>query len=242
MKRGMVVLLAAIAGMAAAITLATGAVRAQSPQTPADQPKGTAEITVVMVDGKKFATCAVYARNRTFTIASAAEVSVAEGLPADQRIAITADAVVGEGAAATRYVGVTETSLEPDAVKKVKVTLKPIKDIDSYCHGCHPMKKERFQEGQIIRDIHVTGKEIPGKYLERVRLQNTEAERLRREGKPANLPILLEERIVKVAGKEVRKYFYTCESCHTPHAVTPFRKYARAEYIEKSDLCIGCHL
>ena len=54
-------------------------------------------------------------------------------------------------------------------------------------------------------------------------------------------PIVLEERLVKVNGKEVKKYFYTCESCHTLHWKTPWTKYSRAAFREMGTLCAGCH-
>ena len=63
----------------------------------------------------------------------------------------------------------------------------------------------------------------------------------RLEGKPHNLPMPLEERTVKIGGKEVKRTFYTCESCHTLHSTTPGGKYARAPFREKSDLCKICH-
>jgi predicted CXXCH cytochrome family protein len=234
--------------LAAAMTLAVlaGANRLQA-QTPAPQvapvekPRGDAEITVVLADAMKFTSCTVYAREQVFSPASADEKSLALRLPAEERIAFTADARVGTGESVARYMGTAEASVDAGKTKKVKITLKPIKDIDSYCRECHPTKGQKIPRGQIVRDVHVSGKPLEGKYLDQVKAHNTKAETLRKEGKPANEPILLEERIVKVAGKDVKKQFYTCESCHTLHAVTPFRKYARAEFLEKSDLCLGCH-
>lgn len=204
-------------------------------------PKGDAEIAVALTDGKKFTTCTVYARDQVFQLTSADQKSLAKGLPADERVAFTADARVGTGGSALRYVGTAEATLEAGGVTNVKVALKPVKDIDLYCRECHPTKGQRIPRGQIMRDIHVSGKALEGRYLDQVKTHNTKVEQLRKEGKPASEPILLEERIVKVAGKDVKKLFYTCESCHTPHAVTAFRKYARAEYLTKSDLCVGCH-
>ena len=234
--------------LAAAIALSalSGAVRldAQEPPpqaVPVEKPKGDAEITVALADGKKFATCTVYARNQVFKLTSADEKSVATGLPAEERIAFTADARVGTGDSAVRYAGTAESSLAANGVTMVKITLMPIKDIDSYCRECHPTKGQKIPRGQIMRDIHVSGKVLEGKYLDQVKAHNIKVEQARNEGKPADEPIILEERIVKVAGKDVKKLFYTCESCHTPHVATRFRKYARAEYLEKSDLCIGCH-
>lgn len=234
--------------LAAAITVASllgvGRLDAQVPAPQPDsveKPKGDAEITVATADGRKFATCTVYARSHSFQLATADEKNLATGLPAGERIAFTADARVGAGESAVRYVGTAEASVAVGKIKKVKITLKPIKDIDSYCRECHPTKGEKIARGQIMRDIHVSGKPLEGRYLDQVKAQNAKVEQLRKEGKPAGEPILLEERIVKVAGKDVKKQFYTCESCHTLHAVTPFRKYARAEYSNKSDLCLGCH-
>lgn len=232
---------------AAALLAFVPAVPRLAAQTPAPappavkKPKGDAEITVAVSDGRKFTACTVYARDQVFTLAAADDKSLARGLPANERIAVTAEARIGEGGSAVRYVGVAEATLKEGKTTKVQVTLGPIKDIDSYCRGCHPSKGEPIPRGQLIRDVHHSGKEIPPKYLVTVRAQNAEVERLLKEGKPANLPILLEERIVKVGGKEVKKLFYTCESCHTLHAVTMTRKYARAEFMDRSDLCLGCH-
>lgn len=233
--------------LAAAVALAafTGTSRlgAQEPAAPAavQLPKGDAEVAVVMTDGKKFTACTVYARDKAFQLTSADQKSLAAGLPADERIAFTADARVVAGEAAVRYVGTAEATLAAGAVTKVKVTLKPIKDIDTYCRECHPTKGQRIPRGQIMRDVHVSGKALEGRYLDQVKAHNAKVEQLRKAGKPSSEPIVLEERVVKVAGKDVKKLFYTCESCHTPHAVTAFRKYARAEYLAKSDLCVGCH-
>ncbi len=232
------------AAIAVAALLGVGRLDAQVPAPQpdsAEKPKGDAEITVATADGRKFATCTVYARNRSFQLATADEKSLATGLPAEERIAFTADARVGDGESAVRYVGTAEASVDVGKIKKVKITLKPIKDIDSYCRECHPTKGQKITRGQIMRDLHVSGKPLEGRYLDQVKARNAKVEQLRREGKPADEPILLEERIVKVAGKGVKKQFYTCESCHTLHLVTPFRKYARAEYSSKSDLCLGCH-
>ena len=243
-KRGRAAQLAA-AGVVATVLLGAGfRAPAQEPAPPpvaVQTPKGDAEITVVLSDAKKFTTCTVFARQRSFTLAAPGEVSLAKDLPADERIAFTADARIGAGDAAVRYVGVAEASVDAAKTTKVKITLKPIKDIDSYCRECHPTKGQKIPRGQIMRDIHVSGKALEGKYLDQVKAHNAKVEQLRKEGKPSNEPIVLEPRIVKVAGKDVKKLFYTCESCHTLHAVTAFKKYARAEYLEKSDLCIGCH-
>ena len=242
-KLGLPVMAAAV-GVLLAVISGSGRIAAQVP-APAPlvvkKPMGDAEITVAVADGRKFAACTVYARDQVFRVSTTDEKSVALALPANERIAVTADARIGEGETAVRYVGVAEATLEEGKTTKVKVTIGPIDNIDTYCRGCHPTRGEKIPRGQILRDVHVSGKEIPGKHLAQVRVQNAEVERLLREGKPANLPILLEERIVKVAGKEVKKLFYTCESCHTLHAVTMTRKYARAEFMEKSDLCLGCH-
>ncbi len=235
------VLVAAITPVALAVASRLDAQGPEAQPAPGEKPKGDAEITIAIADGKKFTTCTVYAQNQVFQPASVDEKILAIGLPAEERIAFTADARVGTGESAVRYVGTAEATLTPGDPTKVKVTLKPVKDIDLYCRECHPTKGERIPRGQIMRDIHVSGKPLEGKYLGQVKAYNAKVAQLRKEGKTANEPIILEERIVKVAGKDVKKLFYTCESCHTLHAVTAYRKYARAEYLEKSDLCIGCH-
>jgi hypothetical protein len=238
----------AVAAVAVAMIGGAGRVEAQqatpqaAPPAPVvEKPKGDAEIAVVLGDGKKFTDCTVYARHRTLQVTPDDPKGLAQGLPAEERIAITADAHVGSGAAAVRYVGTAEATIDAGALTKVKVTLKPVKDMDLYCRECHPTKGQRIPRGQIMRDVHVSGKVLEGRYLDQVKAHNAKVEQLRKEGKPAGEPVVLEERVVKVNGKDVKKLFYTCESCHTLHAETAFRKYARAEYLQKSDLCVSCH-
>jgi len=81
-----------------------------------------------------------------------------------------------------------------------------------------PGRRDPVEKGQIIRDIHVSGKVLgKQKYLTQVARYNARVEALVKEGKPHNLPIVLEKRKVVEDGKTVEREFYTCESCHTVH-------------------------
>jgi len=162
-----------------------------------------------------------------------------QGLP-DKRIAVTVDALIGnEG---TRYLGVTEAKTLPDKTVDVTVTLQPVTELDAFCIGCHPSTGQTVKANQILRDIHVSGKELTERYLAQVKTHNENVE-LQRKNKTPNPPLTipLEERVVKVGDKEVKKYFYTCESCHTTHLKTVWSKYMRASYSQPSTLCLGCH-
>lgn len=211
----------------------------------AELPRGDFEITVVSEDGKKFKECLVYAKGHVLAFGESGGPQVVKGIPVilDASYAVTADARVPQGAGKPdrRYVGVTDTTPLANKVVKVKVTLKPADDIDAFCSTCHPGRGQRARGGHLRRDVHPSGKPLTGRYRDQVGKYNAAAEALRKEGKPHNEPILLEERIVKEEGKEVRREFYTCESCHTLHWETPHTKYARANFREKGDLCTGCH-
>ena len=219
---------------------------AAAPARPAPNlPRGDLEITVVAADAKKFKECTVYAHDQVVAFGESGGPLVAKGIPIilDASYAVTADARVSQGAGKPdkRYVGVTEAMPVANQTVKVKVTLKPADDIDAYCAGCHPGRGQRAKAGQMKRDVHPSGKPLTGRYREQVAKYNARVEALRKEGKPHGEPIILEERVVVEAGKEVRREFYTCESCHTLHWKTPHTKYARANFREQGDLCTGCH-
>jgi hypothetical protein len=199
------------------------------------------EVQVATVDGKKF-TGTLYAGGQALPVDSGKAKLTVRNLDLKKRIAIAADLKVaeGKGTPPLRYLGVIEV-LPGRGPVQVKAEL--VKDINLFCSGCHPSEKEPVQEGQIVRDLHSSGQELTGRYLAQVGKFNKEyIETKRKQGKerPPE-PVVLEERVVIVNGKEVRKYFYTCESCHTVHWKTPWEKYARAAFTEKSTLCAGCH-
>lgn len=237
--------LAASAALAAVLLLvAPRGVPAQQPP-PAPVPRGDLAITVVAADGKKFQDCKVTVRDQVVAFGDSRGPQTVVGVPAlpDESIAVTADARVAQGAGkpALRFVGVTEAMPEAGKTVKVTITLKRADDINAFCATCHPGKGQRRRPGQIKRDTHPSGLPLEGRYRDQVRIYNEKIERLVKEGKPHGEPIVVEERIVKVGAKEVKKDFYTCESCHTLHGSTPNPKYMRASYLENSDLCTGCH-
>ena len=215
---------------------------------PAPVPRGDLEITVVAPDGKKFLKfqdCRVIIRDQVVDFGDSSAPRTVSGVPAvpDESVAVTADARVAQGAGkpALRFVGVAEASPEAGKSVKVTVSLKRADDINAFCVTCHPGRGQRVRPGQIKRDTHPSGQVLEGRYRQQVRIYNEKVERLIKEGKPHGEPIAVEERLVKVGAKEVKKEFYTCESCHTLHAKTPNPKYMRAPYLETSDLCTGCH-
>ena len=206
-------------------------------------PAGAAdiEVQVATVDGKKF-TGTLYAGGQALPVDSGKAKLAVRNLDLRKRLAIAADLKVaeGKGKPPLRYVGLVEVF---PGRGTVQVKAEPVKDMNVFCSGCHPSEKEPVKEGQIVRDLHASGRELTGRYLAQVGKFNKEyIEAKRKQGKerPPE-PVVLEERVVIVNGKEVKKYFYTCESCHTLHWKTPWEKYARAAFTEKSTLCAGCH-
>lgn len=217
-----------------------------SAPAPAPVPRGDLAITVSAPDGhKKFEDCTVIARDQILTFGAEKGPKTMTGVPAnpEESVAVTAEARVAQGAGkpVLRFVGVTEVSPEAGKTVKVTVKLKPADDINAYCVTCHPGRGQRARPGQIRRDTHNSGQPLEGRYADQVRLYNERVAQLIKEGKPHGEPIVVEERLVKVGAKEVKKTFYTCESCHTLHKTTANPKYTRAPYLEKSDLCTGCH-
>jgi len=238
--------LRAVPAALAAVLLVVAPLRlaAQAPP-PAPVPRGDLEITVVAPAGKKFQDCTVVVRDQVLSFGERSGPLTATGVPAfpDESIAVTADARVAQGAGkpTLRFAGVAAAAAEAGKTVKVTVNLQPADDINKFCAACHPGRGQRVRPGQIKRDAHPSGELLEGRYRDQVRIYNEKVERLVKEGKPHNEPIVVETRIVKVGGKDVKKDFYTCESCHTLHATTPINKYMRAPYLEQSDLCTGCH-
>jgi len=203
---------------------------------------GDLEVTVVAADGKKIREGVVYASDKAVKIDGSGGKTIIRGIP-ELRTAVTADVRVGKGGKDdVRYLGVEEGFPARGTPDAVTVTVKPVKDVNAFCSGCHPGRGEPIKRGQIERDVHASGKELTGRYLEQVPKFLEFIEKRKKESKerPPE-PIVLEERLVKVNGKEVKKYFYTCESCHTLHWKTPWTKYSRAAFREMGTLCAGCH-
>jgi len=222
----------------------------EAPAKPPEPPVKTGEVRVkIAVPAKmKLGASTIYAKTQVVP-GSADEVAIAS-VPVG-RTAVTVDAQVDEGGSkgVRRYLGVSEVTVQENAPQAVTVKLVAAPQVDAFCLGCHPNARDpkvKIQPGQIARDIHVSGKEFPEKnraqYLAQVKAHNDTVAKLEKEGKPRNFPVNLEERIVKPkGGKETKKYFYTCESCHTLHLQTPWIRYARAPYRDKADLCVACH-
>jgi len=234
---------AALGALAAAALCAAGGASAQ--EGPARY--GGVEVTVQVEGGKPLAGGTVYAKGATAPV-TAAGTAVALQKVATGKTAVTVDARVTEAGKERRYLGVAEATVAENQVAPVTVTVVPVPVIDDFCLGCHPNPRDsdvKPKPGQIVRDIHTSGRQYPDKgydaYVAQNRRHNEEVERLAKEGKPHNLPMPIESRLVRVGGKEVERWFYTCETCHTLHASTSWTKFVRAPFKNSSDLCMGCH-
>jgi hypothetical protein len=232
---------------AALVALTAASVGAQS--APEVKKTGDLEVTVVVVDGKSLKSGTISAKTQRATVEDAGKAIRLTGVPVG-RTAVTVEAQISLGLfkGSKRYLGVADTGVQENGLQKVTVSIAPVETIDDFCLACHPNATDPNYKpvpGVIIRDIHVSGKEFPAaksaQYLGSVKQHNDRMARLEKEGKPHNLPMPLEERVVKVGGKDVKRIYFTCESCHTLHQPTPGGKYARAPFREKSDLCKICH-
>ena len=206
---------------------------------PAGALAGDLEVSIVVADGKSITSGTLTVEDQSFALPIGGK-KVVSGLP-DKRIAVTVDAIVGEKGG-VRYLGVADIKTLPGKTVPATVTIAPVADIEAFCSGCHPNKGDTAKPNQIVRDVHATGKELTGRYLDQVAKYNAAAELQRKEkAKNPQLPILLDKRLVKVGGKDVVKFFYTCESCHTAHVVTPWARQIRGPYRKSSVFCEGCH-
>jgi hypothetical protein len=201
---------------------------------------GDLEVVTKVGDGKAIVSGVLIADGQSIPIADGA-MKALKGLP-DKRIAVTVDALVLSGKNKVRYLGVTAVKTLPGASVPVTVTLQPVADVEAFCTGCHPSRGEAVKPDQVMRDVHVSNKELTEKYLAQVKAYNEKVQvALKNKAPNPSLPIPFEERLVKVAGKEVKKFFFTCESCHTTHLKTSWGKSARASFDRPSTLCTGCH-
>ena len=204
---------------------------------------GDLEITVDVPGGKTLTGGALFVLDRELPIPASGAKTLVQGLP-DRRIAVTVDGVAknASGKGTSRLIGVAEVETIAGKTLKVEVKIAEVSDIEAFCLGCHPTRDKKALPGQIYRDLHQSGKELTEKYLDQVKAHNKRVEELRKTKAPnPPYPIPLEERVVKVGGKNVVRQFYTCESCHTPHLKTPWGKLMRAPYEKGNDLCVGCH-
>lgn len=204
---------------------------------------GDLEVTVTVPAGQSLQGGTLIVFERELPLPAAGEKVLVKGLP-DRRIAVTVDAVArkGTGKGATRLLGVAEVETVAGKTLLVEVKVAEVSDIEAFCLGCHPTRDKKALPGQIYRDLHPSGKELTGKYVDQVKAHNKKVEaQVKAKAPNAFHRIPLQERVVKVAGKDVVKQFYTCESCHTPHLKTPWGKLMRAPFEKGNDLCVGCH-
>lgn len=216
----------------------------------APQRFGDLEVTVVVSDGKQLKKAVIYAKTGKTTVEAAGTAVQLVKTPVG-KAAVTVDAEVGQGAnkGTKRYLGVVEATIVEGKVQKVQVSVEPAAVIDTYCLGCHPNPRDpkvKVKPGQIVRDIHSSGIAFPekgyGGYVEMNQRHNEKVEKLDKMGKPHDLlQMPTEIRVVKIGGKDVKRVFYTCETCHTPHQTTASPRYTRAPFKDRSDLCSGCH-
>lgn len=212
--------------------------------TTAAQPEktGNLEVNVVVEGGGSYASCALYLKDRTTLLDKGEKTFLFENVPAG-RYALTADAQVSQGwfKPKLRYLGVEDSSVVYNKTGKATVTLRRVETVDDFCRGCHPDADQPKEPGQIVRDVHTSGKVLRDKSIAQVKKYNENIDKLVKEKKPHNLPIKLEEREVIEDGKKLKRIFYTCESCHTMHFETPYTSHAVAPFRDKADLCLGCH-
>jgi len=200
------------------------------------------EVKVVVADGKPIKSGRLFVFDQTVELNDAGTFPF-RNLP-DKRVVAGVEAQVGQGLfrGSRRYVGVQSATLLPNKPVSVTITIQPEPDMNAFCSGCHPSRGQEIKPGQVMRDLHPSGKELSDKHLAQVKKYNEKAELQRKQNLPNPVdPILLEERVVVVNGKELKKQFFTCESCHTVHLKTIWTKLARAGFVESSDLCLGCH-
>jgi predicted CXXCH cytochrome family protein len=238
-------------GTLAVIALALLGVPAQAQQEQAEPTQfGDVEVTVAVADGKPLKKATVYAKTGRISIEAAGTPAVITKIPAG-KTAVTVDAEVSQGAnkGTKRYMGVAEAVVVEGQPQKVKVSVEPVPVIDTFCLTCHPNPRDpkvKVKPGQIVRDVHSSGKAYPekgyDKYVEMNKLHNAKVEALDKEGKEHGLmPMPTEVRVVKIGGKDVKRVFYTCETCHSLHQSTPWPRFTRAPFKDRSDLCSGCH-
>jgi len=206
------------------------------------KPTGKLEVSVAVKGGVVLDACTLYLKERAVELGKGTTKTVFEAVP-QARYTIAGDATLKTSSGEIkRYVGVQEASVSGNKTSKVTLTLTETTNIEAFCSGCHPGAGDPVEKGQIVRDVHVSGRILgKKKYLDQVAKYNARIAQLAKEGKPHNLPIVLEKRKVVEGGTTVEREFYTCESCHTLHWERGHSSYARAPFRKSGELCQGCH-
>ncbi len=219
----------------------------------APKPPGALQVKVRLADGKDFKECKIYAKDQAATLTKDKKGYLFAGL-AEGFYAVTADATVGQGwfASDARYIGVEQATIISGKTAEVTITLTRLEDadgkrIEDFCSRCHPPPNGvEIKPGQIKRDVHASGIPYPAKKREqmekKVVLYNQKIDALIKDKKaPPPYRLKLDEREIMENDKQVKRKFFTCESCHTPHIMTPYTKYAINHFRDRADLCLGCH-
>lgn len=225
----------------AAAAMPAGAVSAPA-KAPEKKPTGKLEVSVAVKGGGEVQKGTLYLRRLTAELGKGAPTTLFEEvLPA--RYGLGGEATVKTSSGGIkRFVGVEEVSVSANKTTKATLTLVEAANMNDFCSGCHPGPGDPVEKGQIVRDIHVSGRALGKKmYFDQIAKHNAQVEKLVKEGKPHNLPIVLEKRKIVEGDKTVEREFYTCESCHTVHWERGDTSYARAPFRKSADLCQGCH-
>lgn len=220
------------------VVCAAAPVGAQQPARPAEKVRtGKVEVTVAVKGGGAPAGLTLYLGDQKAEVPAGKTTHLFDNVAVTRARALTGDATVG----GKRFAGVEPVAITANRTTKATLTLAESGSMDDFCRRCHPESPEDAGEGQILRDRHVSGKELGEKHQGPVAKYNARVEELRKAGKAHDEPIVLEKRVVTVGGKKVERLFYTCESCHTLHWARTEQKYTRALFKKQGDLCRGCH-
>jgi predicted CXXCH cytochrome family protein len=213
---------------------------AEKAPAPAKKPTGKLEVTVELKGKGTIQSGSIYLKAQKADFAAGKTTHLFENVSA-ARHALTADAMVADGGAARRYIGVQAVTVPANRTTKVALILEEAGSIEDYCRRCHPDPNQLTEADQIPRDQHYSGQPLQQKHIAQVEKYNARSEQDRKGGQQYNLPIILEKRTVVEEGKQVERLFYTCESCHTLHYTHEEEKYTRALFRKKGNLCRGCH-
>lgn len=237
MKKKMCKISFMAAATSAVLLLGSGFTLAADPK----KATGSLEATFVLPKGGEVKSGALYLKERRVELAAGKSSVLVSEVPSTT-YTLACDAMVKLASGETkRFAVVQQVSVKVGETTKVALTLAEAGSMEKFCSACHPAQGEPVKPGQITRDVHASGKVMKSKNLASTVKYNAEVERLTKDGKKHNLPIILEKRKVVEEGKTVEREFITCESCHTFHWSTGERSFARAPFVDSPDLCVGCH-